>query len=140
MSSDKLMERSPAAGGCAPESDMWAILNQKAHLLSVNRDSLGEGIIKDVSFLSDLKRFTLRIVLGPKVFMVNHTNGDLEAKHRHDLRWLLEGHMGRQQIRGSIREECTGKFANSRSVVLINRKPKAIVELVDDLRQTKGET
>ena len=52
--SDEPMERSPAAGGCAPGSNLGAS-ESEVHLLSVNCDSLEEGIIKDVSLPSELK-------------------------------------------------------------------------------------
>jgi hypothetical protein len=68
------MERSPAAGGCGPDGIRNVGSSEsEVHLLSVNRDSLGEGIIKDVCLLSDLNGFTLGIVPGPKICLVNTT-------------------------------------------------------------------
>ena len=47
--SDEPMERSPAVGGCAPDRIRNAGSSEsEVHLLSVNGDSLGEGIIRDV--------------------------------------------------------------------------------------------
>ena len=51
--SDELMERSPVARGCAPDRFINVDSSEsEVHLLSVNRDSLGEGIIKYVYLLS----------------------------------------------------------------------------------------
>ena len=59
--SDELIGRSPAAGGCAPDRIRSVGSSESdVHLLSVNRDSLGEGIIQYVYLLSDLKGVTLR--------------------------------------------------------------------------------
>ena len=75
------MERSPSAGGCAPDRIISVGSSEsEVHLLSANRNYLGEGIIKDVSLLSDLTGFNLRSALGPKVFLVNESTGDLEAQ------------------------------------------------------------
>ena len=77
------MERSPAAGGCAPDGIRnVGSFESEVHLLSVSSDYLEEGMIKYVYFLSDLKGFTLRIALGPKVFLVNPIATDLEANKR----------------------------------------------------------
>jgi hypothetical protein len=72
------MERSPVVGSFAKPRFFGS-------------DSLGEGIIKYVYLLSDLKGFAIRIVLGPKVFSGKHTNGDLEAKMATTCAGFLKG-------------------------------------------------
>ena len=108
--------------------------------MSVNRDSLGEGIIQDVSLPSELRRFTLRILIGPKVFLVNHTNGDLEAKTGMTCVGFLKGKWADNKPEEASEKSVMAKLANSRTVVPLDRQPKTIGELVDDLRRTRGET
>ena len=95
------MEGSPAAGGRAPGDSSESEL----HLLSVNRDSLGEGIIKYVPLGSELKCLRLIIVIGPKVLLASHTNGDLKKKstNGHELRGLLEGQVDQQHVTLTLR-------------------------------------
>ena len=72
-------ESSPAARGSAQDAAMGSSESQ-AHLLSVKHDTLGEGIMRDVTLGSDLKGLRIRIIPGPKVSLINSTTGDLEAK------------------------------------------------------------
>ena len=90
--SDELMEWSPAAGGCDPDRIRnMGSSESEVHLLSVNRDYLGEGIVKYVDLLSDLKGFTLIIIPGPKVFLVNPNTSELEATTGMTCAGLLKG-------------------------------------------------
>ena len=57
------------------------------------------------------------------------------------MRWLPEkGKWADNKSEEASEKSVIAKHATSRFVVLIDRKPKTIGELVEDLSRTKGET
>ena len=110
----------------------------QAHLLSVKYDSLGEGIIKDVTLGSDLKGLRIRLMPGPKVFLINSTTGDLEAKAGMICAGFMKGKWTNDPSQEVLDRSIRAEFADSRTLVLMDRKPNSIGELVEDLRRTKG--
>ena len=75
---------------------------------------------------------------GPKVFLIKTTTGDLEAKAGMMCAGFMKGKWTNDPSQEVLDRSFRAEFADSRTIVLMDRKPNSLGELVEDLRRTKG--
>ena len=97
-----------------------------------------KALLNYVTLGSDFKGLRIRTMLGPKVFLVNSTTGDLEAKAGMICAGFMKGKRTNDSSQEVLDRSTKAEFADSRTLVLMDRKPNSIGELVEDLRRTKG--